>query len=343
MNLDESRRYLQPRPVAIALMFLAGLSFVLWAVSRSTPQLLLPVAIVAALVADALLARLAISDVKIHVDPPILADVGEPLVTMIRVTGLRGPVVVGPAIAPRRSHVVVERDDPGLIRIPAMNRGIAQSVVLDAAATGPLGLFTAARRYAVRFHRVIEVAPMAMPFEAAWPEVRAVRFGNTETAPVGDDLFRSIRPYVRGDSVRRVHWKATARHGELMVKESDGTGITALRVVVDLDRPGPGAETAVQRAAWLVSEGLRRGWLVRLVTLAPRQTPVEPAFALGSPLGPPPRIQASAPAPLRLLDQRVPNLHAARRQLAVAGFGTMTIPEWRGTTCVVTPRGDRWQ
>lgn len=33
------------------------------------------------------------------------------------------------------------------------------------------------------------------------------------------DELRGTRPYVAGDDLRRVHWKSTARHGELVVKE----------------------------------------------------------------------------------------------------------------------------
>ena len=38
----------------------------------------------------------------------------------------------------------------------------------------------------------------------------------------GDEL-RGTRPYVAGDDLRSVHWKSTARLGELVVRESCGS------------------------------------------------------------------------------------------------------------------------
>lgn len=339
----ETRRYLQSKPIAVALLAVAALAGLVWLGTRSLPQLLLALAIVTVTVIDAMLARLAMADLRVHLHVPALATVGEPLLATITLSGLRGAVVVGPASAPRRSHVVVDGQEPGLIRLPAMARGVLRSVVIDASATGPLGLFTASRRLRVTLPTDVAVAPLPLPHLFEWPDVRTLAFGPTERAPVGDDLYRSVRPYVRGDSARRVHWKASAHHGELMVKESDGTGVSTLRVVVELDAPGPAAEVAVGRAAWLVEEALRLGWVVRLVTLNPQWRPPEPAFALGRPYGLPPRIPAMAPAPLRVVDRRVANLQAARHQLATAGFGPVDVGGWRGTTCVVTPRGDRWE
>ena len=34
-------------------------------------------------------------------------------------------------------------------------------------------------------------------------------------------LATTVRPYAPGDSMNRIHWKSTARHGEIQVKEFD--------------------------------------------------------------------------------------------------------------------------
>ena len=104
----------------------------------------------------------------------------------------------------------------------------------------------------------ITVGPTPLPHDIAWPRPRAAHFGLSESTPIGDEVYRSVRPYVRGDSRRRVHWKASAHHGSLMVKESDGTGIVTLRIVVQLDAPGAGAEVALARAALC---GAAKRWL----------------------------------------------------------------------------------
>jgi hypothetical protein len=55
---------------------------------------------------------------------------------------------------------------------------------------------------------------------------RVLRFG------VGDEV-RGTRPYVSGDDLRHVHWKSTARAGELVVREWEHTGHSAVLVVWD--------------------------------------------------------------------------------------------------------------
>lgn len=76
-----------------------------------------------------------------------------------------------------------------------------------------------------------------------------------------DDLIP--RPYAPGDSMRRIHWRASAHRGEFMVREEEESPLPAAVVVLDLSphrwpaeaRAGddPGFETAVSAcvsAAW---------------------------------------------------------------------------------------------
>ena len=51
-----------------------------------------------------------------------------------------------------------------------------------------------------------------------------------------DDL--STREYRRGDALRRVHWRATARHGELMVRQEEPRSHAEARVILDTRRGG---------------------------------------------------------------------------------------------------------
>ena len=50
--------------------------------------------------------------------------------------------------------------------------------------------------------------------------------------PSGFDLH-SVRPYEQGESLRRVHWKSTARRGELMVKDLEDTPRDEVAVLLD--------------------------------------------------------------------------------------------------------------
>lgn len=52
----------------------------------------------------------------------------------------------------------------------------------------------------------------------------------------GDDLM--TREYREGDPLRRVHWKATARHGELMVRLEEQRSHAQARILLDTRRAG---------------------------------------------------------------------------------------------------------
>jgi uncharacterized protein (DUF58 family) len=84
---------------------------------------------------------------------------------------------------------------------------------------------------------------------------------NEETILVG-----GLRPYAPGDALRRVHWKATARHDELMVHEFDREPSGDLWLILDMDaevQAGKEAEAtqeyAVILAASLAANFLRQG------------------------------------------------------------------------------------
>jgi hypothetical protein len=228
-----------------------------------------------------------------------------------------------------------------LVGLPATSRGMIHRLPLDLTATGPLGLVEAGRRLRVTPAQPVFVGPRAIADAPRWPPLRAERFGFTETAPAGDELFRSIRPYVRGDERRRIHWASSARHGQLMVRESDGVGTVSLQVIVDLGPAGPGAEVAASTAAGVAEAAIGRGWLVQLVTLDGGS--VEPPLApLGSPFGPPPLPAAPQPVLLATTSQRVGTPAQVRRQLATAAHGTPAPPPSTGLVCRVTPGGITW-
>lgn len=89
----------------------------------------------------------------------------------------------------------------------------------------------------------------------------------------GSEIF-AFREYVRGDSLRHVHWRKSASLGRWIMKQPELEWIPAIRVVFDPVTP-PGAtleefEHLVSEAATFLHEALEAG---RAVTLQlPRQT-----------------------------------------------------------------------
>jgi uncharacterized protein (DUF58 family) len=86
----------------------------------------------------------------------------------------------------------------------------------------------------------------------------------------GDPL--GVRPYRRGDPLRRVHWGLSARHGELIVREVQSNAVPRVRIVLDShaaahDDPGPDGslEWAIRIAASLAEGWIGQGAEVELV------------------------------------------------------------------------------
>jgi uncharacterized protein (DUF58 family) len=84
--------------------------------------------------------------------------------------------------------------------------------------------------------------------------------------PSGYDLH-SVRDYVEGDSLRKVHWRSTARRGHLMVKELEDSPRDDVAVVLDCWRGTPGDifDTAVRAAGSILKAYARRSRRAALV------------------------------------------------------------------------------
>jgi uncharacterized protein (DUF58 family) len=91
-------------------------------------------------------------------------------------------------------------------------------------------------------------------------------------APAGEDDVIP-RGYRYGDDLRRVHWRSTARHGELMVRREEPSQQASCTVLLDTRRSGYAGsgpdspfEWAVSGAASVCLHLLERGYAVRLLT-----------------------------------------------------------------------------
>lgn len=85
-----------------------------------------------------------------------------------------------------------------------------------------------------------------------------------------DDVI--ARPYLPGDALKRWHWKATAHHGEPMVRQEESELRPSLLVVLDAEprvHDEPGFEWSVSAAASVVSHYAERGYDVDLAAGGP--------------------------------------------------------------------------
>lgn len=334
-------RVTKPRPSAVAAGSMAMVAVGLWWFARSSAPLVAAVTLVVALIADAVLSRRGLAGASLELRNPPDAVAGGHVSYLLRAVNLRRPLLVLPAGPFRQHAVLVEHDGPGTITLPAPPRGVVRYLLLDLISTGPFGFTESMQRALVPLPVPMLVAPPLLVDEPVLPPNPPLGFGEVERARVGDDLFRSVRPYQRGDAQRRVHWPTTARTGELMVRETDGTGVVPVRIVLVMRQPGPRSEVAAGRAAYLAEMSSQRGWAVHLVTVENPGEPVLPR--LGMPLTYLPRLlppPAIAPVTVDRLVQR--RTEVARR-LSTAGYGQPMLEPWPGLTRVISAEGDRWE
>lgn len=156
-------------------------------------------------------------------------------------------------------------------------RGVYEIGPLVAVTSDPLGLTQRENLVADKFklyvHPRIEFVsdrPLTRQFED--PPIRPPV---SKPWPSGMEFY-GMREYVRGDDLRRVVWRASARTGKLMVREAE-QGITDhITIILDTDRGthskdgdhSESFETGVRAAASLGVRHLREGYEIRVETNA---------------------------------------------------------------------------
>ncbi len=185
----------------------------------------------------------------------------------------RVPYVLGP-----RPRFVLDRMEAGArrevsYRVRSDLRGRYPLGPLQLRLSDPFGMCELNRSFSS--YDTLTVTPRV----EALPPVRL----SGESKGYGDGLQRSLalageddvipRGYRYGDDLRRVHWRSTARYGELMVRREEQPQRARCTVLLDTraiayDGAGPDSpfEWAVSGAASVLVHMLEQGYSVRLLT-----------------------------------------------------------------------------
>ncbi|GAA2864683.1 DUF58 domain-containing protein [Microbacterium arabinogalactanolyticum] len=158
--------------------------------------------------------------------------------------------------------------------LEGVRRGISTLGPLMLRTTDPFGL--AQREQAFGDTRTITVIPQTVALDPLPTKVGAAGgTAQTRSTRIGQGADNLIpRPYAAGDSRRRIHWRATAHRGSLMVRQEEEEASPDAMVVLDRaadrwDRPGeepdPLFESAVTLCASVALRLAQDGYSVDVV------------------------------------------------------------------------------
>jgi uncharacterized protein (DUF58 family) len=138
-----------------------------------------------------------------------------------------------------------------LVRAPLVRRGHFRIEPLQIRTGDPFGFFEASasvgQGVAVIVYPRIERIPLWRIPAANLEGSQAAPERTLQTTP----LATTVRPWAPGDSFNRIHWRATARHGEIQVKEFELEQTADAWIILDLERAsqaGRGDESTVEAA-----------------------------------------------------------------------------------------------
>lgn len=177
--------------------------------------------------------------------------------------GERVVIVRIPALTPHAEHV--ERSV-----VPTERRGVLTIGPLHLQRGDPFGFFRRERSAvaAETLSVVPRVHPLRLP-SASWTSDLDGR--THDRSPSGGTSFHTLRQYQRGDDVRHIHWRSSARMQDLMVRQFVDTRRPATLLALDARRTAyrteDDFEVAVEFAASVAMSAVRTGRPVTALSL----------------------------------------------------------------------------
>jgi len=196
---------------------------------------------------------------------------------------VHNPTTVPGGLPGRALSLSGRQERSWLVRAPLTRRGHFRIDPLAIRTGDPFGFFEASA--AVGQGVAVVVYPRLEPVPA-W-KLPSANIEGSHAAPERTiqttPLAMSVRPYAPGDSMNRIHWKSTARHNEIQVKEFDLEQTADAWIVLDLQRSvqtGRGdestTEAAIRAAAAITDKALVENRAVGMSVNARRPSNLPP-------------------------------------------------------------------
>ncbi len=166
-----------------------------------------------------------------------------------------------PSLEPNESATITTE-------LPTERRGVFRVGPLDVTRSDPFGLVRSGEpEEGVAKLWVHPIVHPVEPFPSGF--ARDLEGPESGEALEGGVTFHTLRDYVRGDDLRQIHWRSSARVNKLMVRHNVDTHQPRSLVVLDnraASYEGASFEDAVRAAASVVVASMSRGFEFRLIT-----------------------------------------------------------------------------
>jgi len=229
----------------------------------------------AALVMSFVLSEYMIQDIRIERTAPEFVTQNTPFRVTYKVKNMKrlvpsiGLEIKDDAGALRAFVPVVKAGDvfeargSGVIK----RRGRARFRLAEVSTLAPFAWFEKAKRAPLPGEVV--VLPRTAPQEVDRDKISSLGRERPLARPGrGDELF-GFRPYTRGDPVKKIHWKTSARAGEPMIRVDEAEIEKRIRIILEADgerreTEDPLLEDRVVKAASMAAAAMEEGWQVRM-------------------------------------------------------------------------------
>ena len=154
-------------------------------------------------------------------------------------------------------------------RVPTARRGLIRIGPLRALRRDVLGLTQRTTTLAGTEEVLIVPHTIALPFPSMGSSGRLGQHLRMKSWGQTGSEFHSLREYVRGDDIRRINWKASARATSLIVRETALEGIRRCTVVLDMTESeyvSGSFEQAVIAAGSVIASSAHAGVNTRFAT-----------------------------------------------------------------------------
>ncbi len=134
-------------------------------------------------------------------------------------------------------------------------RGYIEKINVLLVSDFPVGMFDRGRREEAEINVTVFPEPVrAEMYVSSESEEESSESGRTEGA--GYEDLRDLKPYA-GEPAKYIHWKASAKRDELIVREMEGEG--GKPVIIDMEKMGGDLEERISKCAYLVEHLMRAG------------------------------------------------------------------------------------